>query len=212
MRRTPVLATAASNTATDNLLEGLESLKVVRMGRAACVRESLRWLTLEARIAKSRSVAGLRAKLVTAERGNNSRAVRQLRAILVQEEKQAAKKIISASDVIVSTCGSCGSELLDCLHIPTVVIDEATQAAEPTTLLPVLRGCEQLVLIGDHHQLPPTVISDEVTAQGLDVSLLSRFFAMGIEPHLLNIQYAPVSFQAAVRDVLRRKASIRSDR
>ncbi|KAJ8906869.1 hypothetical protein NDN08_003353 [Rhodosorus marinus] len=189
MRGTPILATAASNTATDNLLEGLEGLKVVRIGRAACVRENLRWLTLEARIAKSRSVAGLRAKLRTAERGNNSRAVRQLRAILFQEEKQAAKKIISGSDVIVSTCGSCGSELLDGLRIPTVVIDEATQAAEPTTLLPVLRGCEQLVLIGDHHQLPPTVISEEATAQGLDVSLFSRFWAMGIEPHLLNIQY-----------------------
>uniref|UniRef100_A0A7S3EC81 AAA+ ATPase domain-containing protein n=1 Tax=Rhodosorus marinus TaxID=101924 RepID=A0A7S3EC81_9RHOD len=189
IRKTPVLATAASNTATDNLLEGLEGLKVVRIGRAACVRESLRWLTLEARIAKSRSVAGLRAKLRNAERGNNSRSVRQLRAILFQEEKQAAKKILSGSDVIVSTCGSCGSELLDGLRIPTVVIDEATQAAEPTTLLPVLRGCEQLVLIGDHHQLPPTVISDETTAQGLDVSLFSRLWGMGIEPHLLNTQY-----------------------
>ena len=36
--------------------------------------------------------------------------------------------------------------------------DEATQAIEPEALIPIITGCKQLILVGDHCQLPPVVI------------------------------------------------------
>ena len=38
------------------------------------------------------------------------------------------------------------------------LIDEATQATEPATIIPLTKGCKQVVLIGDQNQLPPTII------------------------------------------------------
>mmetsp|Transcript_10665 Transcript_10665/g.32642 ORF Transcript_10665/g.32642 Transcript_10665/m.32642 type:complete len:757 (+) Transcript_10665:119-2389(+) len=185
----PVLAVAASNTAADNILEGLGGMKVVRIGRAVSVRESLRWLTIEARIARSGPVASLTAKLRSAEKRRDGLSTRSIRAALREAEARATRKIVSSADVIVSTCASCGSSALDDVHIPAVVVDEATQATEPATLLPILRGCQQLTLVGDHHQLPPTVLSEEASLRGLDVSLFSRLWSLGIKPLLLTTQY-----------------------
>jgi len=50
-----------------------------------------------------------------------------------------------------------------------VLIDEASQATETATLVPICHGCKQLVLCGDHCQLPPTVKSELPYSAGLDV-------------------------------------------
>ena len=71
----------------------------------------------------------------------------------------------------------------------TVLIDEASQATEPAALVPVLLGCEQLLLVGDQRQLPPTVTERSAAARGLGVSLFSRLQALGVEPLLLAQQY-----------------------
>ena len=39
--------------------------------------------------------------------------------------------------------------------------------------------CQQLVLVGDHHQLPPTVISEQAEAEGLTLSLFERLVHAG---------------------------------
>jgi len=70
-----------------------------------------------------------------------------------------------------------------------VLIDECTQATETSVLVPVSRGCQQLILVGDHCQLPPTVISDVAMEKGLAVSLFSRLADQKVQPVLLNTQY-----------------------
>ena len=52
MERGPILATAASNVAVDNLLEGLieNGVNAIRIGRPVKVRESLRNSTLDAKM------------------------------------------------------------------------------------------------------------------------------------------------------------------
>ncbi|MED5267952.1 MAG: DEAD/DEAH box helicase family protein, partial [Candidatus Thermoplasmatota archaeon] len=65
----------------------------------------------------------------------------------------------------------------------------ATQATEPAALVPIVKGARQVVLVGDHRQLPPTVISRRAENGGLSRSLFERLVDMGIKPLLLNTQY-----------------------
>eukprot|EP00951_Prasinocladus_malaysianus_P031731 scaffold305896_cov16-Prasinocladus_malaysianus.AAC.1 len=62
------------------------------------------------------------------------------------------------------------------------------QATEPSTLVPLMRGARQVALVGDHKQLPPTIISREAELAGLNVSLFDRLVAAGVQPFLLDTQ------------------------
>jgi len=61
--------------------------------------------------------------------------------------------------------------------------------SSPLLHIYLYQGCEQLVLVGDHHQLPPTIKSKKAAARGLGVSLFSRLAMVGIQPSLLTLQY-----------------------
>ena len=104
----------------------------------------------------------------------------------------AIQDAIGSFQIVVTTCASAGHELLRGYNFPRVLIDESTQSIEPSTLLPIINGCSHLVLIGDHRQLPPTVISDDARRLGLDRSLFARLAEPKanavVEPLLLNEQ------------------------
>jgi superfamily I DNA and/or RNA helicase len=70
-----------------------------------------------------------------------------------------------------------------------VIIDESTQSTETSTIVPLIKKCEQLVLIGDHKQLPPTILSNEAAKAGLNVSLFERLIDVGIDTCLLQTQF-----------------------
>jgi superfamily I DNA and/or RNA helicase len=56
-----------------------------------------------------------------------------------------------------------------------VIIDESSQATEPSTLVPLTRGAHCAVLAGDPCQLPPTILSATAKDEcGLDVTLFER--------------------------------------
>ena len=71
----------------------------------------------------------------------------------------------------------------------TVIVDEAGQATEASTLVPLQFGAQQLVLIGDPQQLPATVLSRAAAEAGLERSLFARLVAAGHPVHLLDVQY-----------------------
>ncbi len=73
--------------------------------------------------------------------------------------------------------------------IACVIVDEASQATEPSTLIPLLTGVKKLVLVGDHMQLQPTVLSPNAKKTQYSRSLFERLVHCGVKPHLLNIQY-----------------------
>ena len=97
--------------------------------------------------------------------------------------------ILDRAQVLCCTCIGSGHQILDGRRFSRVLIDEATQATEPAALVPLVRGARQIVLIGDHCQLPPTVISQRAENGGLSRSLFERITEMGIEPLLLRTQY-----------------------
>ena len=69
---------------------------------------------------------------------------------------------------ITATTTSLDSRVLGDRRFDLAVIDEACQSTEPGCWIPLLR-CDRVVLAGDHCQLPPTVVSREAAAEGVEV-------------------------------------------
>ncbi|KAI1650193.1 P-loop containing nucleoside triphosphate hydrolase protein [Daldinia loculata] len=70
-----------------------------------------------------------------------------------------------------------------------VLIDESTQSAEPECMIPLVLGCKQVVLVGDHKQLGPVIMNKKAAKAGLNQSLFERLVRLGFTPIRLNIQY-----------------------
>ncbi len=105
-------------------------------------------------------------------------------------ENKAVEELLDQADVICATNISAGSELLEDIKFDLSVIDEATQATQPAALIPYLKA-EKTVLIGDHKQLPPTVVNQEAAENGLRISLFEKIIEIYQEQlsSLLEIQY-----------------------
>ena len=101
-------------------------------------------------------------------------------------ERQIRDDILDRAQVLCCTCIGSGHELLDGRRFSRVLIDEATQATEPATLVPLVRGARQVVMVGDHRQLPPTVISRRAEQGGLARSLFERLVDLGVSTILLD--------------------------
>ncbi|KAA8493028.1 Regulator of nonsense transcripts 1 [Porphyridium purpureum] len=208
--RGPILAVAFSNVATDHLLSGVlqvfrheaqqhqkeQRFRVVRVGRAVAVNPQLWDVTLDALVGKRQAVKDARAHLAGVYRKNMDKpnpklvqaASRELRLV----EERAALDILKSADVVVTTCVASGARLLRDVAFRCVVQDESSQAPEPACLVPLIRtyhSVQQVILAGDHHQLPPTVSSRGAALRGLDLSLFSRLFCNGISKHILREQY-----------------------
>jgi hypothetical protein len=168
----PILATSDSNIAVDNLVEGCASagLRVIRLGRPEAIRPEL-----------------LRFCIDRPPQGG-SKGGQQINFGSVSAFKEKVKAIRNAQ-VVCCTCIGSGGDILENMAFERVLVDEATQATEPAVLVPLARGCRQLVLVGDHCQLPPTVLSPRAEEEGLGVPLFSRMVACGVPPFMLDTQY-----------------------
>lgn len=75
--------------------------------------------------------------------------------------EEIRKLYIQHANVIGTTCvASARKEFMD--NYPTfdvVIIDEVSKATPPELLLPMLKG-KKIILVGDHHQLPPLIGDD----------------------------------------------------
>jgi ATP-dependent RNA/DNA helicase IGHMBP2 len=187
-----VLACASSNTAVDNLLERLvrTTPHVVRVGHPARVIESLREHTLDELVREHESTEIVRelmreseslmrqaAKSTRSREGYRRASEMRSEARTLQNqarslEKQAIQYVLDASDVICTTT-TIDDELLGSRKFDLVVIDEACQCTEAGVWQALLRA-ERVVFAGDHCQLPPTVLSDIASREGMKESLMER--------------------------------------
>ncbi|KAK8384380.1 hypothetical protein O3P69_009288 [Scylla paramamosain] len=156
-----VLVCAPSNLAVDNLVERLAAAKVrlVRLGHPARVTALTQRHTLDAILHNSEEC---------------------LRKELREKETRLVGQVMKGSEVILCTLTS-GSDEGPLKHLPPqhldlVVIDECSQATEASCYLSVVRA-PKLVLAGDHCQLPPTIVSPQAAAKGLDLTLMERVIA-----------------------------------
>ncbi|KAI4312515.1 hypothetical protein MLD38_037321 [Melastoma candidum] len=100
-------------------------------------------------------------------------------------------KIVDEAVIVFSTLSFSGSTIFSKLKhgFDVVIIDEAAQAVEPSTLVPLSNGCKQVFLVGDPVQLPATVISVVANKHGYGMSMFQRFQKAGYPVLMLKEQY-----------------------
>ena len=166
-----VLVCAPSNVAVDHLTEKIHKtgLKVVRICAKSreAISSSVEFLSLHNLVyslAEQKKDDLYKLMLLKNDIGELSskdeKRYKQLRL-------RAEHDILSAADVICCTCVGAGDPRLSNFRFKQVLIDESTQATEPECLIPMTRGAKQVVLIGDHCQLPPVIMCKQASNAGL---------------------------------------------
>ena len=199
----PILLAAHTNVAVDNLAEGCVKvgLRVVRAGSSTAMRASLEPVSFDAQfqqhanyrmlcaaeknlreqqqyrdalqeqiaLAKQDSAAGLRLKL-----RHVCQTVTKLTAKCHLVRNRMYADVLHHADVVCTTAVAAGSSQLATIDFPVVFLDESSMATEPIALIPLMKGCAQLGLVGDHKQLPPVLHSADARHAGLSMSLFER--------------------------------------
>ena len=99
--------------------------------------------------------------------------------------------ILNAAHLVCTTLTGAGLELFtqSAAAFDCVIIDEAAQAIEIQTLIPMKYDCQRYVLVGDDRQLSATVISTLATRYDYQQSLFSRLRKCGVQVQVIQIQY-----------------------
>ena len=189
-----VLAVTHSNGAADVLLEALLEIGVpaVRLGRPASVSPKIQHRTVVAISERMPEVVKLRKKAndITLDRQNRASAMFDLKSYV----NDIQMSIIKTAPVVVTSCiganqlmNQDGSKSVS--NFPLVILDEAGQTTEPALVCALSAAlAEQVVLVGDTRQLPPTVTSMELR-DNLGVSPMERLEKLGVGQITLKMQY-----------------------
>jgi superfamily I DNA and/or RNA helicase len=194
-RERRVLVCAPSNTAVDLLTEKLaeRGVNVIRMGNPSRVSDLLLQHTLDAGVMAHASYAKMHAMRQTAEQHRDTASehvrnfgfeerqhrqwlrdeARTLRQAADDLERFMTEDVLESVQVITCTLVGASHRHMRHLSFETVFIDEAAQALEPGCWIPIAKG-QRLVLAGDHHQLPPTVKSEQAAREGLRETLFEK--------------------------------------
>ena len=97
-------------------------------------------------------------------------------------------EIINEHDVICVTASTAASARMK-TTFKAVVFDEAAQLLDPDLLISITKGAERIVLVGDHQQLAPILLSKTTVSGGYSTTLPVRLMLNGIKPHMLLVQY-----------------------
>jgi hypothetical protein len=184
-----ILAVAHSNGAADVLLEALLNIGVpaVRLGRPSSVSPNVQHRTVIAITEKLPAIVKLRQKAsdTSLERQDRSAAAFELK----QYMGDLQKAIMNNAPVVVASCIGANKLLNENVSFPIVVLDEAAQTTEPALICPLAGSkAEQVVLIGDTRQLPPTITAMDLR-NNLGVSPMSRLENDGVDQVTLSVQY-----------------------
>ena len=205
-----ILVTAPSNAAVDLLAERLskKGLNVVRIGNISRVEESIISLTLDARLSahpESKNIKKIKVEAAKARaearkfkrkfghvereaRKDSYKEARDLEDWAKQLEARMLSDILNGAQVIACTLVNTNHRVLNEMKFRTVVIDEAAQALEPATWIPISR-VSKVVLAGDPFQLPPTVKSMKAKQGGFGITLLEKCVKNFAKVNFLNVQY-----------------------
>ena len=199
-RENQVLVCAQSNMAVDWISEKLvdRGVPVLRIGNPTRVDDKMLSFTYERRFeshpdyellwAIRKAIRDLRAHR---KRGDEKyhQKLERLKDRATELEIRINAQLFGEARVIASTLVGSANRLLDGQKFGTVFIDEAAQALEAASWIPI-RRCTRVILAGDHCQLPPTVKSIAALKAGLGKTLMERIVEQKPEVvTLLRMQY-----------------------
>mmetsp|Transcript_17356 Transcript_17356/g.31283 ORF Transcript_17356/g.31283 Transcript_17356/m.31283 type:complete len:854 (+) Transcript_17356:3455-6016(+) len=188
-----ILVCAPSNIAVDHLTEkisacGIDVVRLCARSRES-VSSSVEHLTLHQQL---KEISGAKFKRLhellqkREQSGDLDKSEEDMLAKLILEGEA---HIINKASVVCCTCAGAFDRRLRSVTFKRVLIDEATQATEPECLLPIMKGAQQLILVGDHKQLGPVVMCKKAAVAGYDRSLFERLVSLGNRPYRLHVQY-----------------------
>ncbi|GFW39151.1 DNA-binding protein SMUBP-2 [Trichonephila clavipes] len=184
-----VLVCAPSNVAVDNLMERLTgyTINMVRLGHPSRVSANLHPYLMDVHVCNrwdrtkgphlGQEIDQIIDEMGTTDnpdllwslfqdKENKLRHLRRMKEYL-------AKQILSESDVVFCTLTSAAGTYIEKTQFDLLIIDECSQAMEAACWIPLLLA-EKCILAGDHHQLPPTILSKKAADAGLKVSMMQR--------------------------------------
>lgn len=155
----------------------------------SCKGEAFAW----ARLAADRNAASMAARHGARHALGGGGGATRMRHGEIRDNLRMA--LLDACEIVFTTLSSSAVEALEQFRrergrrFASVVIDEAGQATESATLIPLREGATRCVLVGDPKQLPATILSPLAAARGLSRSLFARLQVGGHPVHLLDTQY-----------------------
>ena len=91
---------------------------------------------------------------------------------------------------MTTTCAAKYRSVLQRICPKIILIEEAAEVLEAHVITSLTKGCQHLILIGDHQQLRPTpAVYDLARTYKLDVSLFERMVNIGIHRERLSVQH-----------------------
>ena len=200
MRESQVLVCAQSNMAVDWISEKLvdRGINVLRIGNPTRVNDKMLGFTYERRFESHADYPQLWAirKAIRELRKNRKKGsenyhqkMDRLKSRAAEIELRINAELFGEARVIACTLVGSAHHLLEGMKFGTLFIDEAAQALEAACWIPMKRA-SQVILAGDHCQLPPTVKSIAALRAGLGKTLMERIAENKPEVvTLLKIQY-----------------------
>lgn len=190
----PILVVAASNIAIDNIAEKLvpkhrqSILRIVSLEKES---EYTREHPLASICLHHKVFDGLPLQcqelIREMRRPGSSISQSQYKKLLTAQIDYSDTLIALARVIFTTTVVAGGNQLKPVPKMPVVIMDEATQSSEPTTLIPLsMPGVEKFVFVGDQNQL-----SSFSQVPNLSLSLFERIISNGTykTPHMLDTQY-----------------------
>ena len=205
-----VLVCAPTNTAVDLLTEKLieQGINVLRVGHPARVSEDLLKSTIDGQIQMHENYKDIKSlrrnaeeyfKMASKYKRAMGRDDYKQRTLYYTEARNCIKESRLLEDYIVNSLFE-NSQVICCTPVTsnnkalvkkrfnTLFFDEASQALEAISWIPLLK-CNRVIFSGDHFQLPPVVKSIKAKQEGLDKTMLDRCTKIDTISTLLNRQY-----------------------
>lgn len=111
-------------------------MEVNRKDRLLHEEQILRVATDHSKVSKDLHQFTIDAR-VGGDMNENSRLVKQ------------AKQRVDSAVIVFTTCAGAGLGTLRNVDFDIVLVDEASQITESCTLIPLVKGCQRAVLVGD---------------------------------------------------------------